>query len=82
MSSDGAHTLLQLLVWDDDLREGWAPGCDVGPLPLFDAGHRASLQRFVVASLGKLHADIEDQCEAMGEAMGEALATAAGAASA
>lgn len=79
---DGAHTLLQLLVWDDDLREGWTPGCDDGPLPLFDAGHRASLQRFVVASLGKLHADIEDQCEAMGEAMGEALATAAAAASA
>lgn len=62
--ADGAQTLLQLLAWDEDLREGWTPGCD-GPVPLLDAIHRASLQRLLIASIGKLHADIEAQCEAL-----------------
>jgi hypothetical protein len=31
--------------------------------PLLEASHRASLQRFVVASLGMLHARIEAQAD-------------------
>lgn len=58
---DGAHTLMQLLAWDeeraDELRS--EPAC----APLLDAAHRASLQRFVVASLGMLHARTEQQGE-------------------
>lgn len=70
---DGAHTLVQLLAWDEDLREGCTPGGDGPPrLPLFDVAHRASLQRLLVASLGKLHADIEDQCAAGSESAGTA----------
>jgi hypothetical protein len=72
---DGAHTLLQLLAWDEDEHEGWTPDCD-GPLPLFDGTHRASLHRLVVASLGKLHADIEAQREAMSEPMSGAAGAA------
>ncbi|WP_269759025.1 hypothetical protein [Variovorax sp. E3] len=52
---------MQLLAWDeeraDELRS--EPAC----APLLDAAHRASLQRFVVASLGMLHARTEQQGE-------------------
>ncbi|SFP97874.1 hypothetical protein SAMN05216567_110103 [Variovorax sp. OK605] len=54
---DGAHTLMQLLAWDEE--RGDAVGS------LLDTTHRASLQRLVIASLGMLHADIEVQCEAL-----------------
>ena len=62
----GAQTLMQLLVWDEDRRdEAQSLG---GPAPLLGAVHRASLQRFVIASLGILHAEIEEQCEGLDEA--------------
>ena len=59
----GAQTLMQLLVWDEDRRDE-AQSLE-GTAPLLGAVHRASLQRFVIASLGMLHADIEEQCEGL-----------------
>ncbi len=61
----GAQTLVQLLEWDEDRRD--AASSDVDPAPLFDACQRSSLQRFVVVSLGLLHARIEAQGEALTE---------------
>ena len=58
---DGAHTLMQLLAWDEDRRDGDEPSENAAPL--LEASHRASLQRFVVASLGMLHARIEAQAD-------------------
>lgn len=59
----GAQTLIQLLAWDEDRRD--AAASDADPAPLFDAGQRGSLQRLLSATLGLLHARIEDQCEAL-----------------
>lgn len=59
----GAHTLMQLLAWDEDQRDEVRSPQERAPL--LEAVHRASLQRFVVASLAMLHADIEGQCEAL-----------------
>lgn len=60
---DGAHTLMQLLAWDEAQRD--EANAANARVPLLDAVHRASLQRFVVAALGRLHADIEGQCETL-----------------
>ena len=60
---DGAHTLMQLLAWDEEQRD--EANAANARAPLRDAVHRASLQRFVVAALGRLHADIEGQCETL-----------------
>ena len=54
---DGAHTLVQLLAWDEGRRDATQP--------LLDDAHRASIQRLLIASLGMLHAGIEGQCEAL-----------------
>ncbi|SCX44442.1 hypothetical protein [Variovorax sp. EL159] len=59
----GAQTLIQLLAWDEDRRD--AAASDADPAPLFDASQRGSLQRLLSATLGLLHARIEDQCEAL-----------------
>ncbi|MFH0129214.1 hypothetical protein ACGLHS_03340 [Variovorax sp. VaC1] len=59
----GAQTLIQLLAWDEDRRD--AASSDADPAPLFDAGQRGLLQRLLSATLGLLHARIEDQCEAL-----------------
>jgi hypothetical protein len=59
----GAQTLIQLLVWDEDRRE--AVSSDADAAPLFDECQRDALQRLLAASLGLLHAQIEDQCEAL-----------------
>lgn len=59
----GAHTLVQLLAWDEDRRD--AALSDADPAPLFDAGQRSALQRLLAVSLGLLHARIESQCEAL-----------------
>lgn len=59
----GAHTLVQLLAWDEDRRD--AASSDADPAPLFDACQRSALQRFLSVSLGLLHARIEGQCEAL-----------------
>ncbi|KQW54023.1 hypothetical protein ASC92_22050 [Variovorax sp. Root411] len=59
----GAHTLVQLLAWDEDRRD--AALSDADPAPLFDACQRSALQRFLSVSLGLLHARIESQCEAL-----------------
>lgn len=60
---DGAQTLMQLLLWDDERRDD--VGSSDATVPLLERWHRASLQRFMVAALGMLHADIEGQCEAL-----------------
>lgn len=60
---DGAHTLMQLLAWDEEQRDEAKP-VDGDVAPLLAGAHRASLQRLLIASLGMLHADIERQCEA------------------
>lgn len=61
---DGAHTLMQLLEWDEDLRDEAKPANgDIEPL--LARANRASLQRLLIASLGMLQADIERQCEAL-----------------
>mgnify|MGYP003576058944 CR=1 FL=1 len=60
----GAQLLAQLLEWDEDLRDA-ASSSDAAPAPLFDACQRTSLQRLLSASLGLLHARIEDQCDAL-----------------
>jgi len=57
----GAHTLAQLLEWDEDRRDAAASGD--GPAQVFDAGQRSALQRLLAASLDLLHAQIEAQCE-------------------
>ena len=62
----GAHTLMQLLAWDEDRRDEAHPS--VGAASFFSAADRASLQRFAIASLGMLHADIEGLCEGLGTA--------------
>lgn len=54
---DGAHTLMQLLAWDEERRDA--------AQPLLDETHRSSIQRLLIASLGMLHAGIEGQCEAL-----------------
>ncbi|SFQ34876.1 hypothetical protein SAMN05216567_11494 [Variovorax sp. OK605] len=59
----GAHTLAQLLAWDEDRRD--AALSDADPAPLFDACQRSALQRFLAVSLALLHARIESQCEAL-----------------
>ena len=59
----GAQTLVQLLDWDEDRRDAASP--DRNAAPLFDASQRNSLQRLLAASLGLLHARIEDQCESL-----------------
>ncbi|KIQ33967.1 hypothetical protein RT97_09070 [Variovorax paradoxus] len=62
----GAHTLMELLAWDEDRRD---EACSSnGPAPLLGAADRASLQRLAIASLGMLHADIECQCEGLEKA--------------
>ncbi len=61
----GALLLVQLLQWDEELRD--AESSDTDPAPLLDTCQRGSLQRFVAVSLGLLHARIEAQCEAMRE---------------
>ena len=62
----GAHTLMELLAWDEDRRDEAHPS--VGAASFFSAADRASLQRFAIASLGMLHADIEGLCEGLGTA--------------
>ena len=59
----GAHTLVQLLAWDEDRRDAALSAAD--PAPLFDTCQRSALQRFLSVSLGLLHARIESQCEAL-----------------
>lgn len=54
---DGAHTLMQLLAWDEGRRDAMEP--------LLDEVHRSSIQRLLIASLGMLHAGIEGQCESL-----------------
>jgi len=61
----GAHTLMALLAWDEDRRD--EARSTNGPEALLSVADRASLQRFVIASLGMLHADIESRCEEMAE---------------
>jgi hypothetical protein len=62
---DGAHTLMQLLAWDEDRRDDAGDGDEPSEnaAPLLEASHRASLQRLLVASLGMLHARIEAQAD-------------------
>jgi hypothetical protein len=60
----GAHTLMELLAWDEDRRD--EAHASNGPAPLFSAADRASLQRFASASLCMLHAEIEGQCDGLG----------------
>jgi hypothetical protein len=62
----GAYTLMELLAWDEDRRD--EARSSNGPVPLFSAADRASLQRLAIASLGMLHAEIEGQCEEVGKA--------------
>ncbi|MFM9925493.1 hypothetical protein VLK31_21060 [Variovorax sp. H27-G14] len=59
----GAHTLAQLLAWDEDRRD--AAMSDADPAPLFDPCQRSALNRFLSVSLALLHARIESQCEAL-----------------
>ena len=61
----GAQLMVQLLQWDEERHD--AALSDADPAPVFDACQRSSLQRFVAASLGLLHARIEVQCEGMRE---------------
>ncbi|MDQ0038006.1 hypothetical protein J2W30_005792 [Variovorax boronicumulans] len=60
----GAHTLMELLAWDEDRRD--EARSSNGPAPLFSAADRSSLQRFASASLCMLHAKIEGQCDGLG----------------
>ncbi|SFQ13936.1 hypothetical protein [Variovorax sp. 770b2] len=62
----GAHTLMELLAWDEDRRD--EARSSNGPAPLLSAADRASLQRLAIASLGMLHTEIEGQCEEVGKA--------------
>lgn len=55
----GAHTLVELLSWDDVRRELAQSPAD--PAPVFDAFHRGSLERLLAASLNMLGAQIEGQ---------------------
>lgn len=64
----GAHTLMELLAWDEDRRDEARSSDGPAPVPLFGAADRASLQRLAIASLGMLHADIECQCEGLEKA--------------
>ncbi|MDQ0041723.1 hypothetical protein [Variovorax boronicumulans] len=64
----GAHTLMELLAWDEDRRDEAHSSNGPAPVPLFGAADRASLQRLAIASLGMLHADIECQCEGLEKA--------------
>lgn len=59
----GAQTLIHLLGWDEDRRD--ADASDADAAPLFNSCQRDALQRLLAASLGLLHAQIEDQCEAL-----------------
>lgn len=59
----GAHTLAELLNWDDVRRELAQSPDD--PAPIFDAFHRGSLERLLIASLSMLGAQIEHQCEVL-----------------
>ncbi len=62
----GAQTLVQLLDWDEDRRDAASQSeAEAAPAPLFDAAQRSALHRLLCASLGLLHARIEDQCEAL-----------------
>jgi hypothetical protein len=53
----GAHTLMELLAWDEDRRD--EAHSSNGPAPLFSAADRASLQRF--ASRFALHVARRDR---------------------
>jgi hypothetical protein len=57
----GAHTLVELLSWDDLRRELATSPAE--PTPVFDAFHRGSLERLLAASLNMLGAQIEGQFE-------------------
>lgn len=59
----GAHTLVELLSWDDLRRDQATSPAD--PAPVFDAFHRGSLERLLAASLNMLGAQIEGQCEVL-----------------
>lgn len=58
---DGAHTLIQLLAWDE--AHGDEVRSSPPSAPVLGGVHRASIQRYLIASLGMLHARIEQQGE-------------------
>ena len=56
----GAHTLSQLLNWDDCRRDVAYTSAD--PQPVLTPYHRHALERLMIASLGMLGEQIDEQC--------------------